>query len=135
MKLLILTGDVEENPWPDTEMAAILKNLQVGKATILSELGDIENRQTNLDGLISDFGSRIESLESKMQAFEHTELDKTRVYNTILLEMVEDREWKLDNWKTQSRRRSLIFYGIVDRNTRESWETTETSMKGFCLYR
>uniref|UniRef100_A0A4D5RCW0 Putative tick transposon n=1 Tax=Ixodes scapularis TaxID=6945 RepID=A0A4D5RCW0_IXOSC len=48
ISLLILAGDVEENPGPDTDMAIIPQQLQKGQSAILSKLDDIEKRQTTL---------------------------------------------------------------------------------------
>lgn len=134
ISLLILAGDVEENPGPDTDMAIILQQLQKGQSAILSKLDDIEKRQTRLDSLISDFGTRIESLESKMQTFENVERDTSRVYNQvrILSENADDMVRKLDDLENRGRRLNLVFYGIEDREPRESWEASENLVRAFC---
>lgn len=64
-----------------------------------------------MDGLISDFGARIESLELKMQAFEHVERDTARVYNQVQAhsENVNDMARKLDDLENQNRRKILSF--------------------------
>lgn len=57
-----------------------------------------------------------------------------RVYNQVQAhsENVNDMARKLDDLENQNRRQNLIFYGIEDRDPRESWETTENVIRAFC---
>lgn len=71
-ELLLLSGDMEENPVPttcnsqtDQMVHAMLSTLEAGQAAILAELKSINARLTNTEQTLADIAARIVKTENQ----------------------------------------------------------------------
>ncbi|KAM7298388.1 uncharacterized protein ISCGN_018984 [Ixodes scapularis] len=117
--LLLLCGDIELNPGPDT--AATLQILLDGQNAIKAKLQTIETNQEQSKATLDDLKTRIESLEQHLAQFSEMKAAVTdcRKQCEDTHSVVRNLTAKVDDLENRSRRCNLIFYGVPDTDTRE----------------
>ncbi|XP_065292009.2 uncharacterized protein [Dermacentor albipictus] len=123
--LLILSGDVEENPGPPME--DMVKEMLQNQKEILSKISEIQQKQVSSELNITQIQSKLVDIEKKLQSMDQIENRLTKVESCVetldvhvaaLRRQTED----LDN---RSRRNNLIIRGVEE----EDSETDEILMK------
>ncbi|XP_075527050.1 uncharacterized protein LOC142559320 [Dermacentor variabilis] len=126
--LLSLSGDVEKNPGPITEV--MCREMLQNQKDILSKLTAVQDKQDSFETRILDMQSRILLIESKVQS-----LDETRNRLATLEGIVADHSVEtstlvkhLDDLDNRSRRNNLIIRGIKEED-HENEETLLSKVK------
>ncbi|XP_077492653.1 uncharacterized protein LOC144103827 [Amblyomma americanum] len=112
--LLKLSGDVEENPGPDT--MEMIQQVIASQTEILSKLSEIQENQTSSEARILDMQSRLSAIEQKLQTFDESRdrLSKLETFaERCEIEMTTVSR-KLDELENRSRRNNLIVRGVKE---------------------
>ncbi|XP_040069433.1 uncharacterized protein LOC120842405 [Ixodes scapularis] len=112
--VLLLSGDVELNPGPLTEvqLAAILD----GQRTLNNSISEIKSK---LDEHIRQTESRLSSIETKVECLSKLEPDLKRCENYVqhLGRNVTAMAARVDALENRSRHNNLIIYGVAEDST------------------
>ncbi|XP_077501139.1 uncharacterized protein LOC144111926 [Amblyomma americanum] len=112
--LLKLSGDVEENPGPDT--MEMIQQVIASQTEILSKLSEMQENQTSSEARILDMQSRLSAIEQKLQTFDESRdrLSKLETFaERCEIEMTTVSR-KLDELENRSRRNNLIVRGVKE---------------------
>ncbi|CAN8031047.1 unnamed protein product, partial [Ixodes persulcatus] len=129
VKLLMLCGDVEVNPGPETrnkQLDEMCKLLQDGQSKLLIVINEIKTNQQQLEGKIIDISNRLQNVETKTNALDRLDCE-VRTTHQVLEEVKKENAFlraKLDDLEDRSRRDNLIFHGIDD-SPSETWAQSE----------
>ncbi|XP_070382413.1 protein unc-13 homolog C-like [Dermacentor albipictus] len=142
LKMLLLPGDVEQNPGPDkvdkgnaevlAAINALASTMEARHAEVMFSLDVVKASQKLLEERVSDITTRLTTVEGKVSALEGTHnVDATEVHriaaNTVRSENAA-LQARLDKFEDRSRRENLIMYGLKD-NPSESWVHTEEAVR------
>ncbi|XP_077558141.1 uncharacterized protein LOC144173705 [Haemaphysalis longicornis] len=141
-KLLLMCGDVEENPGPTdgTDVTTLSDELRTVIKSITSHvdsrhdelkkvLYEVKSSQTKLEKTVSDINSRLAAVEARVNLLDENQEVQVHqvVTDTVRVETAELRS-RLDNFEDRSRRDNLIFYGLED-TAEESWAESEEKVR------
>ncbi|XP_075531550.1 uncharacterized protein LOC142564435 [Dermacentor variabilis] len=131
--LLLLAGDIESNPGPDTVLAE-LKKLSTGQSQLLAEVQGLRNQLTTTEQAISDLSNRLSNLETRYQDLVtlRTDMDAISTNTTQTAKDIKGIEARLDDAENRSRRNNLIFYNITDNNASENYAQSEETVLRLC---
>ncbi|XP_050033145.1 uncharacterized protein [Dermacentor andersoni] len=131
--LLLLAGDIESNPGPDTVLAE-LKKLSTGQSQLLAEVQGLRNQLTTTEQAISDLSKRLSNLETRYQDLVtlRTDMDAICTNTTQTAKDIKGIEARLDDAENRSRRNNLIFYNITDNNASENYAQSEETVLRLC---
>ncbi|XP_040063739.2 uncharacterized protein LOC120838065 [Ixodes scapularis] len=105
--LLLLSGDIESNPGPDTEET--LQKLLVGQNKIFEAIKEIKFTQRKVEERIGAIEETVESFKSVSKNFD--------IFSSTVLTLkqtVSSLENKVDDLENRMRRNNLIFFGIPE---------------------
>lgn len=129
--LLLLSGDVELNPGPTKEIAAILitiKELQEEQTSIREEFQELKEAYKAHEDILSTLSSRV----FKLEVFhEHPDTAPITVESGSLKQDIAALKAASADVSNQLRRNNLIFLGIDD-NDKETWKDSEDKVLAFC---
>ncbi|CAN8028665.1 unnamed protein product, partial [Ixodes persulcatus] len=129
VKLLMLCGDVEVNPGPETrnkQLDEMCKLLQDGQSKLLIVVNEIKTNQQQLEDKITDISNRLQNVETKTNALDRLDCEE-RTTHQVLEEVKKENAFlraKLDDLEDRSRLDNLIFHGIDD-SPSETWAQSE----------
>ncbi|XP_070392942.1 uncharacterized protein [Dermacentor albipictus] len=134
--LLIISGDIETNPGPaslDTVLAELQK-LTAGQTTLVQELKSLKLQLTTTDKTISDLNKRMTDLEAHYQALMplRQDIKILQTTSTETTRLVTALEARFDDAENRSRRNNLIFHGITDPTTNETFTKSEELIIQIC---
>lgn len=78
VKLLVLCGDIEENPGPDMgnkQLDEVFKFLQEGQTKLLTVVNKIESIKEQIKERITNVSNRLQNLEAEANVFETLECE------------------------------------------------------------
>lgn len=132
--ILLLSGDIEENPGPMTKaqedklnfVSDVVTRLESNHTALLESLNKILQNHITMKNDIELLSKRVLALESKTgsDASPH----QTQNYDQNLSFM----QSKIDDLENRSRRSNVLFFGIDDSDKAESWDVSEELVKNFC---
>ncbi|XP_040073744.1 uncharacterized protein LOC120846133 [Ixodes scapularis] len=128
VKLLMLCGDVEVNPGPDTpnkQLDEMCKPLQDGQSKLLMVVNEIKTNQQQLEDKITGISNRLQNVETKTNALDRLDCE-VRTTHQVLEEVKKNAflRARLDDLEDRFRRYNLIFHGIDD-SPSETWAQSE----------
>ena len=133
--LLVLSGDVELNPGPETPQLATKD--QVDKlTTMMSEMlawsKGIDEKFTALSGRIFGLEQQNKVNTDKLKKLNEleAELNVEKAKNKATQDKLQDMNDRLDESEDRSRRNNLMFCGI-EGNDHEQWDESEVKVKHF----
>ncbi|XP_049514379.1 uncharacterized protein LOC125941357 [Dermacentor silvarum] len=127
-RLLILSGDIETNPGPDTnDVLKELQKISASQNTLISEVQGLKSQIVNTDKILMDLNKRMTELEHHYQAMIplQNELEAVKCASAQTASLVSVIENRLDDADNRSRRNNLIFYGLPDTNPKETFAQSE----------
>ncbi|XP_077501283.1 uncharacterized protein LOC144112081 [Amblyomma americanum] len=134
--LLMLSGDVETNPGPEGNAAVLaeLQKLNAGQTLLITEIQDLKTQLNTTDQTIASLDKRMADLEAHYQTLLHLRNDIEIMQSTTInqAKKIEELETRLDDAENQSRRNNLIFYGIPDPASAETWAESEKLVIDVC---
>ncbi|XP_037506544.1 uncharacterized protein LOC119382768 [Rhipicephalus sanguineus] len=133
--LLLLSGDIEQNPGPDSAaVLAELKKLSSGQSKLLSEVQDLKCQLLATNATLSELSKRLTNVEANCQQIEplRQQLGTVQTDTAETASRVCNLETRLDEAENRSRRNNLIFYGISDTNKSESFAQSEELVIRLC---
>ncbi|XP_065296644.2 uncharacterized protein [Dermacentor albipictus] len=143
VKLLMLAGDVEQNPGPQKEIlqnchllyaiAALSAKSDAHHTEVIGMLSEVRANQQKLEEKVSSLASRVATVESLVESYEANQngVDLPRVVDEAVRDQTAAIISRLDELEDSSRRDNLIFYGIPDVPA-ENWSESETKIRN-CL--
>ncbi|XP_075534317.1 uncharacterized protein LOC142568133 [Dermacentor variabilis] len=137
VKLLMLAGDVEQNPGPQKEIldaiAALSAKSDARHTEVIGMLSEVRANQQKLEEKVSSLASRLATVESLVESYEANQngVDLPRVVDEAVRDQTAAITSRLDELEDRSRRDNLIFYGIPDVPA-ENWSESETKIRN-CL--
>ncbi|XP_054924418.1 uncharacterized protein [Dermacentor andersoni] len=132
--LLLLSGDIETNPGPDTAaILAELKKISTGQSKLISEVQDLKSQLLATDRNVSDLGKRMTELESHYESLVtlKTDTEVLRTDATKATRLISKLEARLDDAENRTRRNNLVFYGLPE-TTPESYAQSEQLIIKHC---
>ncbi|XP_040069400.1 uncharacterized protein LOC115329344 [Ixodes scapularis] len=129
VKFLMLCGDVEVNPGPETrnkQLDDMCKLLQDGQSKLLMVVNEIKTNQQQLEDKITDISNRLQNVETKTNVLDRLDCE-VRTTHQVLEEVKKENAFlraRLDDLEDRSRRDNLIFHGIDD-SPSETWAQSE----------
>ncbi|XP_077497727.1 uncharacterized protein LOC144108342 [Amblyomma americanum] len=135
LRLLLLSGDVEVNPGPMTKaqeekldtVAETVLRLEASNATLIEAVTKVLNIHATLKTDLENLTKRVQELETKLELA--SSVSTSANHESGLSNIVN----KIDDLENRSRRSNVLFYGIADSDSSESWETSEQLVNDFCL--
>uniref|UniRef100_L7LWR8 Putative tick transposon n=1 Tax=Rhipicephalus pulchellus TaxID=72859 RepID=L7LWR8_RHIPC len=143
LQLLLLAGDVEENPGPantrsaDTqhngEILSALQQIQSSQATMLNEIKSIHATLAQNEEAFSEIRARLSKIESDCSSIKqlNTDVSSLRTTTEQITNRIVNLETRIDDSEDRSRRNNLVFFGIVDAE-RETWAQSERLVIDVC---
>ncbi|XP_050023164.1 uncharacterized protein [Dermacentor andersoni] len=132
--LLLLSGDIETNPGPDTAaILAELKKISTGQSKLISEVQDLKSQLLATDRNVSDLGKRMTELESHYESLVtlKTDTEVLRADATKATRLISKLEARFDDAENRTRRNNLVFYGLPE-TTPESYAQSEQLIIKHC---
>lgn len=134
--LLMLSGDVETNPGPEGNAAVLaeLQKLNAGQTLLITEIQGLKTQLNTTDQTIASLDKRMADLETHYQTLLHLRNDIEIMQSTTIdqAKKIKELETRLDDAENQSRRNNLIFYGIPDPASAETWAESEKLVIDVC---
>ncbi|XP_037528633.1 uncharacterized protein LOC119405878 [Rhipicephalus sanguineus] len=133
--LLLLAGDIESNPGPDTSaVLSELRKLTTGQSQLISEVKNLKDKLLTTEQTLTVVSQRLTDLEHHYQNLLsiRTDIDSLRADCTQTAGLVCNIEARLDEAENHSRRNNLIFYGVPETNTKESFAQSEQLIIDIC---
>ncbi|XP_037574056.2 uncharacterized protein LOC119456399 [Dermacentor silvarum] len=133
--LLMMSGDVESNPGPDSDaLLAELKNLSAGQSQLISQVQDLKTHLVSTDKAIADLGRRMTDLEGHYQNLVslRSDFETVKTCTAQVATVVHKLETRIDDAENQSRRNNLIFYGLPESTGSETFAQTEQRIIKHC---
>ncbi|XP_077548125.1 uncharacterized protein LOC144160898 [Haemaphysalis longicornis] len=134
VKELLLLGDIEQNPGPNSEvLAAISKltaHLDERHDNLQKSINDVKENQLLLDSKATDLTARLTVLEQKVTSLESVP-DDTQMQGLVTAAVRHESaalSSRLDDFEDRSRRDNLIFYGLLD-SVSETWAESELKVR------
>lgn len=137
LKLLLLGGDIEQNPGPpkkdssqsNDDVVTLLKSLneKIDKnhSEILSQLNEVRQTQTKLERQMASMNDRLVAVEEKVAASQASSaFDITQEVSEAVQNEAEAFHKRLDDLEDRSRRDNLLFHGLPDTQN-ETWDESE----------
>ncbi|XP_070384887.1 uncharacterized protein [Dermacentor albipictus] len=137
VKLLMLAGDVEQNPGPRKEIldaiAAFSAKSDARHTEVIGMLSEVRANQQKLEVKVSSLASRLTTVESLVESYEANQngVDLPRVVDEAVRDQTAAITSRLDELEDRSCRDNLIFYGIPGVPA-ENWSESETKIRN-CL--
>lgn len=157
--LLLLSGDVEQNPGPlspqqekqmfDTimtlpsmqhsqsaildELSSIRANHEAFQQKITEEIHSVRKQQQALERQLADVSDRLTRVEDNtpLGTTGKKELDQLAAQTGVLARACKAMQDCQDDLESRSRRNNLVFYGFPD-NEKETWAQSEEKVISFC---
>nr|XP_050024897.1 uncharacterized protein LOC126519313 [Dermacentor andersoni] len=133
--LLLQAGDIESNPGHSTEaLLAELRKLTNGHAQVITEIQGLKAQLGNTDKTIGKLNERLTDLENRYQALVplRKEIEIMRIGTERTSSRISELEARMDDAENRSRRNNLIFYGIPDPSSSETFAETEQLVANLC---
>ncbi|XP_075530989.1 uncharacterized protein LOC142564055 [Dermacentor variabilis] len=133
--LLLQAGDIESNPGPSTEaLLAEMRKLTNGQAQVIAEIQGLKAQLGNTDKTIGKLNERLTDLENHYQALVplRKEIEIMRIGTERTASRISELEARMDDAENRSRRNNLIFYGIPDPSSSETFAETEKLVANLC---
>ncbi|XP_049268671.1 uncharacterized protein LOC119383916 [Rhipicephalus sanguineus] len=143
LQLLLLAGDVEENPGPantrsaDTqhndEILSALQQIQSSQASLLTEIKSIHATLAQNEDTFSEIRERLSKIESDCSSIKqlNTDIGSLRTTTEQITNRIVNLETRIDDSEDRSRRNNLVFFGIMDAE-RETWAQSERLVIDVC---
>lgn len=137
--MILLSGDVEQNPGPDTNaiaqtLASVLetvRRLEAGQSTILNELKGVRERQEATDAIVNCLAGRIDALENTVASLDSAQNSEPNNELRSLSDQLHSLTSRCDGTENRMRRCNLLFFGIGDEQG-ENWAASEQKIIKFC---
>ncbi|KAH9384495.1 hypothetical protein HPB48_026503 [Haemaphysalis longicornis] len=142
VKLLLLCGDVELHPGPNSDSSDVPVDLSAAVKAITQHvdarddelkriLDDVKSSQETLEKTVVDFTARLVAVETKIASLDISSgpIMQQAVADAVHSENAELRS-RLNDREDRSRRENLLYYGMTDSRT-ETWAQTEESISTF----
>uniref|UniRef100_L7LWJ1 Tick transposon n=1 Tax=Rhipicephalus pulchellus TaxID=72859 RepID=L7LWJ1_RHIPC len=143
-QLLLQSGDIEQNPGPNTRSAAgdvppesgllaVLKELKDGQAQLLSEVKLIRTKQAENDSTLNEIQQRLAKIEEDCSSLGtvRTQVEKAQALAESNSDNIATLMTRLDDAEDRARRCNLVFFGLEDVKG-ESWDESEKKVIDVC---
>nr|XP_037273875.1 uncharacterized protein LOC119166656 [Rhipicephalus microplus] len=141
LNLLLLAGDIEENPGPtqsassqpSDDIMSVLNAIQSGQATLLDEMKSIHLKLSENDKALDDIKKRLGEIEGVCSsiALVKEQIHEVQGMAEQSTKMFASLATRLDDSEDRARRSNLVFFGLKD-NEHETWEQSEKLIIDFC---
>lgn len=142
LKLLLLCGDVEENPGPTTrssstedpcDIQSTLDAIRSSQETILNEMKSIRTALSQHEKTFDNIISRLTKIENDCSTLASlkTQVDDIQTlaaHNANVIDTLTDR---FDSSEDRARRSNLLFFGFDD-DEKETWSQSEQLVLKLC---
>ncbi|KAK8768826.1 hypothetical protein V5799_014709 [Amblyomma americanum] len=137
---LILSGDVETNPGPDSNdiLATVLKTVQrieSGQDGIRSDLRELKQWQASVDIELKQLSSRLRSVEVDVSDLKNnpaaSSADSPGAVSSVISDQLRIIESRCNDAENRMRRCNLLFFGLSD-DISETWPSAETKVIDLC---
>ncbi|XP_042147409.1 uncharacterized protein LOC121836548 [Ixodes scapularis] len=121
--LLLLADDVELNPGPPTKaeqmanMESMLMSLTASMNRVTTQLSSIQSKQEEFEKKLDTLIKSNDHLEKRVDGFEG---------------LTKNLQAQIDALENRSRRCSLVFYGLDDTRSNETWEELKNHVLQLC---
>ncbi|XP_070384743.1 uncharacterized protein [Dermacentor albipictus] len=138
VKLLLLCGDIEENPGPlnaDSSkshkelldaIGALSTKIDNRHSEVMHAFAELKENQEELSHTVADLACRLANLESTVECLE-TALPTADISSSVAQAVKSESialASRLDDLEDRSRRHNLLFFGIPD-SVSETWTQSE----------
>ncbi|KAH8037278.1 hypothetical protein HPB51_009824 [Rhipicephalus microplus] len=131
LELLLLAGDIEENPGPPTrsspseatsDILQALRDLQTGQAGLLTELKSLRTKLAQNDETLSTITERLGKIEIDCASllFLMNDIKKVQAFATQNSCEIASLTTRVDDSEDRARRSNLVFFGRKD-SAKETW--------------
>lgn len=137
--LLLLSGDVESNPGPNTNevlttVLATVQRIDSRQEEILNDLRALKLWQTSVDDELKQISSRMHAVEVDVMALKQNDGSSTSLSQTSgvnICEKIKAIESRCEDAENRLRRSNLLFFGLPDEPS-ESWFSSEQKVIQLC---
>ncbi|XP_049274313.1 uncharacterized protein LOC125759499 [Rhipicephalus sanguineus] len=142
LKLLLLAGDIEENPGPPTRLSApeatsdilqALRDLQTGQAALLTEMKCLRTKLAQNDETLGTITERLGKIEIDCASLLSLKNDikEVQAIATQNSREIASLTARVDDSEDRARRSNLLFFGLKD-SANETWAQSEQSAIDVC---
>lgn len=129
--LLLLSGDIELNPGPNTraapaedssEIVKLLQQLQSGQASLLAEVKSIQAKLSETDLMFTEIKERLSKIEDDCSSLKSvkSEVQTVRTLAEGNASEIAKLVSRMDDSDDRARRSNLLFFGVTD-SFNETW--------------
>lgn len=143
--LLLLAGDVEENPGPTgtratasasdehCDLALALSELKSGQSTLLNEMRALKTKLSKNDQILDTIQQRLSKIEQDCGSFVaiKTQVKGLETLAESQANQIAALTSRVDEAEDRARRQNLIFYGLADADG-ETWAQSEKKVIDHC---
>ncbi|KAH9368948.1 hypothetical protein HPB48_001016 [Haemaphysalis longicornis] len=140
--LLLLSGDIELNPGPNTraataedssEIVKLLQQLQSGQASLLAEVKSIQAKLSETDLMFTEIKERLSKIEGDCSSLKSvkSEVQTVRTLAEGNASEIAKLVSRMDDSDDRARRSNLLFFGVTD-SFNETWAQSESSVINVC---
>ncbi|CAN7975538.1 unnamed protein product [Ixodes persulcatus] len=130
--LLVMSGDIESNPGPNTEaIASILSTAQRIEATqgdMLAKVMALQNEQKSMSALVGQLSTRVTAIEEELAEAKAVSGAAPTAGMSVEIANIQKQ---CDDHQNRLRRCNLLFFGYPDA-LNETWRQSETIVLAFC---
>nr|XP_050040749.1 uncharacterized protein LOC126537679 [Dermacentor andersoni] len=133
--LLLLSGDIETNPGPDSNaILTELKKLSAGQSQLISEIKGLKSGLDETNNSISELNRRMHAVESHCQHIEdlQRQVETFKTSAAMTTRAISDIEARIDDAENRARRNNLVFFGIPDPSASASAAQAEEEIIRLC---
>lgn len=139
--LLLLCGDIEENPGPTTrasqttnDVMSVLSEIQSGQASILNEMKSIRATLLQHEKKYEEITKRLCKIENdcSVLATVNEKVDDLQKLTEQNCGDITSLVVRMDGSEDRQRRSNLVFYGFQDASD-ETWAQSEKRVIDLCL--
>lgn len=142
LNLLLLSGDIEENPGPTTRSAsseipgdilAALDEIRLNQDNLMKEMKAMQTTLSQNVKTFDDINQRLAKIEKECTAVGTLQADFEVIRSVTVKnsEQISQLTCSLDDSNDHARRNNLIFYGHTD-SDRETWAQSEELIINLC---
>lgn len=142
LNLLLLSGDIEENPGPTTRSAssetpgdilAALDEIRLNQDNLMKEMKAMQTTLSQNVKTFDDINQRLAKIEKECTAVGKLQADFEVIRSVTVKnsEQILQLTCSLDDSNDHARRNNLIFYGHTD-SDRETWAQSEELIINLC---
>ncbi|CAN7942626.1 unnamed protein product, partial [Ixodes hexagonus] len=133
--LLLMSGDVEQNPGPKTvtELSAEMHNffarLEEGQDKMLKAIQEVQVKQQENEDALTAINTKLSKIEQELPMLEEikSDIEDLQAVTDANTSAINQLTRAQDDLENRSRRNNLVFFGIPD-SEKETWAEAEAKV-------